>query len=142
MATRRLSPDEMYFIVTNTTGRRTTVAGLNLGPGQHMTVPARYVSGLWNRCLELADGAAHSRIAVTLIAPNAGLDVAVPVGAAYLRSLQAATAGALGIGPTLPTALRPNPALVDAGFAVLDATTHIPNISDGTIYRDPTGVAV
>lgn len=142
MATRRLSADEMYFTVTNTSNRRVAAAGLNLGPGQSQTVPARYVAGLWNRCLELATGVANSLISVTLLGTTAGLGAAIPVGAPYLRSLQAATAGALGVGPTLATALRPNPALMAAGFAVLDSTTNIPNISDGAIYRDPTGAPV
>lgn len=139
MATRRIPQNDLYLVITNISTTRVAVAGKSLGPAQSGNIGLRHVAGVYSRCTNLASLVERGKVAVALQGAGAGLVAPVKLTAQYLRCLQANSSGLLGMSPVLAPADRPTPTMVPEGFTVYNETTNIPNLSDGTIYRDAAG---
>lgn len=136
--TRRIPQDEMVFVVTSMTSKPAIVANRKVMPGHSVEIPARYVVGDLKRCQSMSHLQITGKISVGLKFSTSGL-VAAAVDPTYMLSLQAATAGPMGMPPVYPNASRPVNADVPQGFQLYDGTNDKPNYNDGAAWVDGTG---
>ena len=131
MATRRIPQDEVLFRVSNTGSDKIVIPPRSVSPGQSTLIPARYIVGNVDRCMELAHHMLAGRASVQLVFDNMGY-VGTVLSPEVMMSYQAATAAPFGLAPPYANSAKPAGDEVPEGFTFYNTTSDTLNLSDGT----------
>lgn len=140
MAQRWIQKDDMLFRVSNTTSHAIIAGNRRINPGKYALVPARHIVGNIDQCIALATLVSRGHATVFPkyddLNYNGGLNGS-GVSAAYIKSLQAPTAGPFGYAYS---DVLPDVNDVPEGWQGYDPTGDTIEYSDGTAYLSVTGV--